>query len=543
MKQGHHCNRVEPELRRMHLTLDRHARQPLVAPRTHARQKEQYYARNARCALQGLNVPQYENRLDKNAVPLPRGLRSGANITWSVVSAVFAIGTFAMLFDPTHREDLGLAPLVISTALFALVAVWNLRASRRKARARDGFLKQSQPPAQLSRNDPGRKPLSAAPVPTVVPARPPVAEALPESLPIAPGSSLDAPRIPTYEGKPIYEVLDEVAFLKRNGDLDEALNKAQGAMLAMAQPAVEGGGDVMETYVIQVAIILHKMGRYEEEARTIQEWLDLGLPAPRPDHRVDLQKRLAKANEQWAKSEGRNFSVHTAEWRRLIEVHKAAKEQYRTGGVAISASGKSKVEGARSYGSKEPRSSSTSRRQGGPLLPVDGHVAQEFVAVDFETANRERRSACAVAMVRMINGQAVGRYTTLLRPPDDLAYFEFTRIHGIVAGDVAKAPQWRDVQNEVLEFVAGSPVWAHNARFDRSVWRALDQQFGTRSSPTDFFCSMELAMRTFDALPNYKLPTVVQAVAPHFRLSHHDAASDAEACGLIVARAASIWAA
>lgn len=36
-------------------------------------------------------------------------------------------------------------------------------------------------------------------------------------------------------------------------------------------------------------------------------------------------------------------------------------------------------------------------------------------------------------------------------------------------------------------------------------------------------------------LVNYKLPTVVGACAPDFRLTHHTADSDAEACALIVA--------
>lgn len=36
-------------------------------------------------------------------------------------------------------------------------------------------------------------------------------------------------------------------------------------------------------------------------------------------------------------------------------------------------------------------------------------------------------------------------------------------------------------------------------------------------------------------MENYKLPTVTKALVPGFKLNHHEASSDAEACGLIIA--------
>ena len=47
-----------------------------------------------------------------------------------------------------------------------------------------------------------------------------------------------------------------------------------------------------------------------------------------------------------------------------------------------------------------------------------------FVAIDFETADRYRDSACALAMVRVESGKIVHTEYRLIKPPRK--YFEFT---------------------------------------------------------------------------------------------------------------------
>jgi len=60
-----------------------------------------------------------------------------------------------------------------------------------------------------------------------------------------------------------------------------------------------------------------------------------------------------------------------------------------------------------------------------------------FLALDFETANYYRDSACALGLVRIENNKIVDRTSFLIRPP--YKYFVFTYIHGIT---------WEDVENE-----------------------------------------------------------------------------------------------
>ena len=51
-----------------------------------------------------------------------------------------------------------------------------------------------------------------------------------------------------------------------------------------------------------------------------------------------------------------------------------------------------------------------------------------FAAIDFETANNARDSACAVGVVIVEGGRIVDRLHALIRPPS--RQFLFTPIHG-----------------------------------------------------------------------------------------------------------------
>lgn len=160
----------------------------------------------------------------------------------------------------------------------------------------------------------------------------------------------------------------------------------------------------------------------------------------------------------------------------------------------------------------------------------------EFVAVDFETANRVGgASACQVALVKVRDGCVTGSITTYLRPPEEHIRFEFSHIHGIYRGDVEDAPSWFDIADEVHEFVADLPVYAHNATFDASVWRGLDRYWATGTFPREFYCTCRTARRLLPELPDHRLPTVTAYCAPGFALQHHRADSDALACAHIVA--------
>jgi DNA polymerase-3 subunit epsilon len=152
-----------------------------------------------------------------------------------------------------------------------------------------------------------------------------------------------------------------------------------------------------------------------------------------------------------------------------------------------------------------------------------------FVALDFETANDCRNSACAIGLVRVEENRIVQTQHFLIRPPS--SFFKFSYIHGIAWRDVAHQPDFGRLWPQINSFIDGADLLiAHNASFDRSVlYACCDTHQITRPLQT-FQCTVRLARSTW-TLPNAKLPTVCQHLG--ISLNHHDALSDAEACARI----------
>ena len=65
------------------------------------------------------------------------------------------------------------------------------------------------------------------------------------------------------------------------------------------------------------------------------------------------------------------------------------------------------------------------------------HSSTSFVAIDFETANHNRNSACEIGLVSVREGLIVAEHRFLIRPPTDEFIPWFTDLHGIAWDDVA----------------------------------------------------------------------------------------------------------
>ncbi len=153
-----------------------------------------------------------------------------------------------------------------------------------------------------------------------------------------------------------------------------------------------------------------------------------------------------------------------------------------------------------------------------------------FAAIDFETANYDRDSACAVGVAIVEAGSLKTVEQYLIRPPTER--FTFTHIHGLTWADVERAPTFREVWNELsaklrtVEFFA-----AHNAGFDRSVLGACCARYRLEPPSLRFVCTVSLARSVWGIRPA-TLPNVCRCLG--LPLRHHEAASDAEACARIV---------
>jgi len=156
-----------------------------------------------------------------------------------------------------------------------------------------------------------------------------------------------------------------------------------------------------------------------------------------------------------------------------------------------------------------------------------------FLAIDFETANRSRTSACAVGLVYVRNGRVVAEESFLIRPPR--RQFEFTYIHGLTWDDVKDAPTFGELWPTLQRHIERADyLVAHNATFDQGVLRRCCETYRLAVPQHPFVCTVQVARTQWGIYPT-KLPDVCR----HFSipLRHHDAASDARACAEILLRA------
>lgn len=154
-----------------------------------------------------------------------------------------------------------------------------------------------------------------------------------------------------------------------------------------------------------------------------------------------------------------------------------------------------------------------------------------FVAIDFETADQKRDSACALGIVVVDHGEIVDRCYKLIRPPRKKFNPFCQRVHGITWSDVADEPDFAELWPEFKPYFEGADfICAHNAAFDKSVLNACCT--ASRNTPPEqpYLCTVQLSRNVW-SLPSHKLPSVCDHL--DIRLKHHHAASDAEACALI----------
>jgi DNA polymerase III subunit epsilon len=155
----------------------------------------------------------------------------------------------------------------------------------------------------------------------------------------------------------------------------------------------------------------------------------------------------------------------------------------------------------------------------------------DFVAIDFETANRQPDSACQLAAVVVSQSRIVGEYSWLIRPPT--SYFsQFNiSIHGIRPSDVRDSPGMDLVWTELSNLLDGQVVMAHNARFDMQVLVASLAAHDIACPSIQFQCTRALARAAWPGRPAYGLKPLGNWLGISFK--HHDALEDARCCANI----------
>ena len=159
---------------------------------------------------------------------------------------------------------------------------------------------------------------------------------------------------------------------------------------------------------------------------------------------------------------------------------------------------------------------------------------QTFVAFDFETTGLDPESdrITEVAAIRFVNGERDDAYETLVNPQIPIPR-EITNITGISDEMVAGAPTENEVSGKVIDFIADSPIVAHNISFDIQFLTRLFQIVLPGSEVLNVqYDTLPLARAFLFFLPNHRLGTVAEYFN-YSRGSEHRAGADTEKVGKI----------
>lgn len=157
----------------------------------------------------------------------------------------------------------------------------------------------------------------------------------------------------------------------------------------------------------------------------------------------------------------------------------------------------------------------------------------DFIAMDFETANRKRASACSLALVVVQQNRVVDSFYTLINPqmqfdPQNI------RIHGITPDMVQGQPTFDRVWPHIQMFYTpGRIVTAHNAPFDVSVLRLTLDRYGIAAPRYQVIDTVKTSRQFLPKLPNHRLDTVSAALKIPLE-HHHNALADGYACARIL---------
>ncbi len=156
-----------------------------------------------------------------------------------------------------------------------------------------------------------------------------------------------------------------------------------------------------------------------------------------------------------------------------------------------------------------------------------------FIAYDFETANGQLHSACSLALVMVKDNKIVGNYYSLIKPETEFHYRNI-QIHGIHPEDVASAPSFVEVWDEIAQyFQENRLIVAHNASFDNRVLASCLSYYGLPKAHFMSLCTVRTSRKLYQHLPNHRLDTVCRYLSLNLE-QHHHALDDSLACANIL---------
>ena len=153
-----------------------------------------------------------------------------------------------------------------------------------------------------------------------------------------------------------------------------------------------------------------------------------------------------------------------------------------------------------------------------------------IVMIDFETTGLSPAMGdrvTEVASLRIVDGRVTERYVSLINCEVRIPSF-ISQLTGISQAMVDAAPPVSKVVPELLDFIGGDALSAHNASFDEKFLKAEAARLDLAPRHVGLVCSLKLSRRVFPGLTSYKLGLLSGQLGIRFRSAAHRAESDAE---------------
>ena len=164
-----------------------------------------------------------------------------------------------------------------------------------------------------------------------------------------------------------------------------------------------------------------------------------------------------------------------------------------------------------------------------------------YCVIDVETTGRSPQwdHIIEVAALKILDGQEVGRFTSLIQPPsmpggafvDDF----ITALTGITDEMLESAPFAPDVLAEFASFVGDTPVVGHYVGFDINFLYDSFDRYLDRPFSNDYIDTLRVARKLHPEMSHHRLADLVD----HFGVAHnevHRAMGDVEATAECFAR-------
>jgi DNA polymerase-3 subunit epsilon len=198
------------------------------------------------------------------------------------------------------------------------------------------------------------------------------------------------------------------------------------------------------------------------------------------------------------KTQGCHFTHHltpSQEAASSIDLSMERLFDYNTGGISDISRG------------LRPRAGIPGRKRGGRMVAKK----KRSVVLDLETTGfspHRGDRVIEIGAVAVAAGEIVAEFQSLIRVPRAIPW-QASQVHGITDAMLAGQPLPEKVYPELYEFIGGSTLVAHNARFDLTFLRYELGLLGLALN-NRHLCTLELARRRLPHLDNHRLETIAR---------------------------------